>query len=83
LTLTVVSVLQTIGKQYEEAKRKDKEKQQAYLSKNSARLMNIYDKHFWEMKPAAKLTGKEQPPLRESMNNILIGIDLLLLQFNS
>ncbi|XP_060585896.1 tumor necrosis factor ligand superfamily member 15-like [Ruditapes philippinarum] len=63
----------TIGKQYDEAKRKHEEKQQAYLSENSARLMNIYDKHFWEMKPAAKLTGKEQPPLRE----IDIGADMV------
>lgn len=23
--------------------------------------MEIYDKYYWEMKPAAKLTGKEQP----------------------
>ncbi|XP_060582488.1 tumor necrosis factor ligand superfamily member 11-like [Ruditapes philippinarum] len=59
--------------QYDEAKRQDKKKQQDYLDGNRARLMNIYDKSFWEMKPAAKLTGKEQSNLRK----IDIGADMV------
>lgn len=50
---------QEIAQQYKRVKEDDEEKQQDYLDKNSARLMNIYDKSFWEMKPAAKLTGKK------------------------
>ena len=45
----------------------DKIKQQEFLEKNKARLMT-YDKSFWEIKPTAKVTGKKQPPLRESMS---------------
>ncbi|XP_053404025.1 uncharacterized protein LOC123554561 [Mercenaria mercenaria] len=55
----------TIATQYDEIKTKDKERQQEHLDKNIVRLMSIYDKAFWEMKPAAKLTGKEQPDTRK------------------
>ncbi|XP_045200675.1 uncharacterized protein LOC123554522 [Mercenaria mercenaria] len=55
----------TTATQYDEIKTKDKERQQEHLDKNRVHLMSIYDKAFWEMKPAAKLTGKEQPDTRK------------------
>ncbi|XP_045200684.2 tumor necrosis factor ligand superfamily member 15-like [Mercenaria mercenaria] len=54
-----------ITKKYDEIKTEDEQRQQEYLNKNRVRLMSIYDKAFWEMKPAAKLTGKEQPGIRK------------------
>ncbi|XP_053403947.1 tumor necrosis factor ligand superfamily member 15-like [Mercenaria mercenaria] len=56
----------TISTKYDEIKKQDEKRQQEYLDKNRVRLMSIYDKTFWEMKPAAKLTGKEQPDARKS-----------------
>ncbi|XP_060585892.1 uncharacterized protein LOC132741680 [Ruditapes philippinarum] len=58
-----------IATQYYEAKRQDKKKRQNYLD----RLINVYDKYFWEMIPAAKLTGKEQPDLRKTH----IGVEMV------
>ena len=55
-------------KQYDEIKTADQSKQQEYLDRNKDRLLNSYGKSFWEIKPAAKLTGKKQPPLRECMS---------------
>ncbi|XP_053388895.1 tumor necrosis factor ligand superfamily member 15-like [Mercenaria mercenaria] len=49
------------AEKYDKIKKEDEERQQKYLNENRLRLMAIYDKYFWEMKPAAKLTGKEQP----------------------
>ncbi|XP_045200964.2 tumor necrosis factor ligand superfamily member 15-like [Mercenaria mercenaria] len=49
------------AEKYDKIKQEDEERQQKYLNENRVRLMAIYDKYFWEMKPAAKLTGKEQP----------------------
>ncbi|XP_045200962.2 tumor necrosis factor ligand superfamily member 15-like [Mercenaria mercenaria] len=48
------------AEKYDKIKQEDEERQQKYLDENRVRLMAIYDKYFWEMKPAAKLTGKEQ-----------------------
>nr|AGI44583.1 tumor necrosis factor [Ruditapes philippinarum] len=58
-----------IATKYDEVKRQNQKKQENHLKEVSARLMNIYDKSFWEMKPAAKLTGKEQPDLRKTDSN--------------
>ncbi|XP_053403949.1 uncharacterized protein LOC123554727 isoform X2 [Mercenaria mercenaria] len=55
----------TISTKYEEIKTKDIKRRQEYLDNNRDRLLNIYGKVFWEMKPAAKLTGKEQPDARK------------------
>ncbi|XP_045200685.1 tumor necrosis factor ligand superfamily member 15-like [Mercenaria mercenaria] len=63
----------TIAKKFDEIKQEDEKRQQEYLDKNRVRLMSIYDKAFWEMKPAAKLTGKEQPDARKSD----IGADMI------
>lgn len=49
-----------IEQQYIKAKHEVIEQQRQYVTKNRIRLMEIYDKYYWEMKPAAKLTGKEQ-----------------------
>lgn len=37
-----------------------------YTKENGNHLKNIYDKFYWEMKPAAKVTGKRQPSMRKS-----------------
>ncbi|XP_053403063.1 tumor necrosis factor ligand superfamily member 15-like [Mercenaria mercenaria] len=58
-----------IAKEYDKVKQEDTERQQKYLDENRVRLIAIYDKYFWEMKPAAKVTGKEQPKPRLSDNN--------------
>jgi hypothetical protein len=58
--------LQKINSQYEKVKREDAEKQKKYLDGKRTPLINKYDKSFWEMKPAAKLTGKDQSNLRKS-----------------
>ncbi|XP_060597848.1 uncharacterized protein LOC132751654 isoform X2 [Ruditapes philippinarum] len=50
----------SISKAYVEVKRKDTELQQKYLEDNRLRLMGISDQTFWEAKPAARITGKEQ-----------------------
>jgi hypothetical protein len=46
---------------------KEEEQQQRFLKENQGHLMAIYDKYFWEMKPSAKVTGKEQPVNTKSM----------------
>ncbi|XP_053403943.1 tumor necrosis factor ligand superfamily member 15-like [Mercenaria mercenaria] len=58
-----------IAKEYAKVKREDTLRQQKYLNENRVRLMEIYDKYHWEMKPAAKLTGKDQPKPRISDSN--------------
>ena len=68
LTKLNVSLLQVVLKQYDEVKMADQGKQQEYLDKNKARLITSYDKSFWEIKPAAKVTGKKQPPVQDSMS---------------
>lgn len=50
-----------IENEYKKVKENDERRQREYLSKNRVRLMAIYDKTYWEMKPAAKLTGKDLP----------------------
>ena len=65
--LIILSFLQVVLKLYDEVKTEDQSKQQELLDKNKARLMT-YDKSFWEIKPTAKVTGKKQPSLRESMS---------------
>ncbi|XP_053403851.1 uncharacterized protein LOC128558474 [Mercenaria mercenaria] len=62
----------TIAKKYDEIKQEDDKRQQEYLDKNRVRLISIYDKAFWERKPAAKLTGKEQPALRKSITQCIL-----------
>ncbi|XP_053403853.1 uncharacterized protein LOC128545995 [Mercenaria mercenaria] len=59
-------LMRVISNEYERIKQEDEERQQKYLDENRVRLMAIYDKYYWEMKPAAKVTGKELPDLREA-----------------
>ncbi|XP_053403065.1 tumor necrosis factor ligand superfamily member 15-like [Mercenaria mercenaria] len=52
-------LLQTIAKKYDEIKQEDQKRQQELLDKNRVRLMSILlGNAFWDMKPAATLTGK-------------------------
>lgn len=53
-----------IEQEYTRAKKDDNRRQQEFFSTNRVRLTAIYDKTYWEMKPAAKLTGKELPEPR-------------------
>ncbi|XP_060573812.1 tumor necrosis factor ligand superfamily member 15-like [Ruditapes philippinarum] len=46
---------------YDQVRKKEEEQQQRFLKENQGHLMAIYDRYFWEMKPSAKVTGKEQP----------------------
>ncbi|XP_053388890.1 uncharacterized protein LOC128551950 [Mercenaria mercenaria] len=50
-----------IAAKYAKVKQEEEKRQQKYLNENRVRQMEILDKYVWEMKPAAKLTGKEQP----------------------
>lgn len=54
-----------IEQEYTRAKKDDERRQQEFLNKNRVRLMAVYDKTYWEMKPAAKVTGKELPEPRQ------------------
>ncbi|XP_053403843.1 tumor necrosis factor ligand superfamily member 15-like isoform X2 [Mercenaria mercenaria] len=56
----------TIAKKYDEIKTKDVKRQQEYMDKNIDHLKSTFDKAFLEMKPAAKLTGKDQPSIRKN-----------------
>ncbi|XP_053403847.1 tumor necrosis factor ligand superfamily member 15-like [Mercenaria mercenaria] len=56
---------QQIEKKYDEIKEHDDKRKQEYLDKNRDRFWSTEDKAFWEMKPAARLTGKEQPDIRK------------------
>jgi hypothetical protein len=42
-------------------RKKEEEQQQRFMKENQRHLMAIDDKFFWEMKPSAKVTAKEQP----------------------
>ncbi|XP_045200720.2 uncharacterized protein LOC123554554 [Mercenaria mercenaria] len=53
-----------ISSKYDEIQKEEEDRQQKILDENRVRLMSIYDKAYWEMKPAAKLTGMKQPELR-------------------
>ena len=45
---------------------------QQYSKENKDRLNTIYDKYYWEMKPAAKVTGAKQPNMKTCKNNYFL-----------
>ncbi|XP_053404003.1 uncharacterized protein LOC123554542 isoform X2 [Mercenaria mercenaria] len=55
-----------ISSKYDEVHKKEEDRQHKFLDENRVRLMSIYNKAYWEMKPAAKLTGIKQPDLRSN-----------------
>jgi hypothetical protein len=78
-------ILQIISVSYDQVRKKEEEQQQRFLKENQGHLMAIYDKYFWEMKPSAKVTGKEQPVNTKSMyleyNDINMFVFLLLREY--
>lgn len=67
LTVIFPFMNQATSKEYQRIQVEEEERQQKFLDGNRAILTEIYDEYFWELKPAAKVTGKDQPEIRECM----------------
>lgn len=77
LTVICPFMYQATSKEYQRIQEEEEERQQEFLDGNMARLTEIYDKNFWEMKPAAKVTGKDRPAIRECMRQMKAPVVIL------
>lgn len=56
----VFDIYQAVEKNYAYLEHAEKRRQKSYVEDHEVRLLEIYDNNYWEMKPAAKITGKLQ-----------------------
>lgn len=57
-----------VEKNYAYLEHAEKRRQKSYVEDHEVRLLEIYDNNYWEMKPAAKITGKLQTITTDNEN---------------